>query len=475
MVLDQNIHVLMASAALQGHLNPMLKFAKCLISKGIHVTLATTDLARHRMLKHSTSSDPANPSIQFEFFSDGLDLNFDRDANSDIFIDALRTKASKNLSNLIAKLSQTTKFSCLILHQFVPWFIPIAKENNLPCAVLWIQPCALYSIYYRFFNKLNEFAILQNKNQPLQLPGLPLLNFEDLPTFIHPNAYLCFQKLLSEFFSFLDDVNWVLGTSFDELEEEVLRSMNGGVVRPMISPIGPLVSPFLLGKEEKVVEGGLSVDMWKADDSCLRWLDGRDMGSVVYVSFGSIIVLSQEQVDNIANGLLMSGKPFLWVFKRPSPEKSTEGCTVRLPDGFIEAIGERGLIVNWCSQEQVLKHKAVGCFLTHCGWNSTLETVVAGVPVIAFPEWTDQPTNAKLLTDVFKIGVRMRKGDKGVASSKEVERCIWEMTDGPKAKAMAKRAVELMEAAKRAVEDGGSSHRNLDEFIADIGCKKVTT
>ena len=95
--------------------------------------------------------------------------------------------------------------------------------------------------------------------------------------------------------------------------------------------------------------------------------------------------------------------------------------------------------------------------------------------MIAFPEWTDQPTNAKLLTDVFKMGVRMRKGDKGVASSKEVKRCIWEMTDGPTAKVKAKRAVELMEAAKRAVEDGGSSHRNLDVFIADIGCKKVTT
>ena len=127
-----------------------------------------------------------------------------------------------------------------------------------------------------------------------------------------------------------------------------------------------------------------------------------------------------------------------------------------------------------CILNKVLKHKAVGCFLTHCGWSSTLETVVAGVPVIAFPEWTDQPTNAKLLTDVFKMGVRIRKGDEGIVSSKEVERCIWEMTDGPNAKAMAKRAAELMEAGKRAVEDGGSSHRNLDLFIADIVGKNVT-
>ncbi|XP_022947891.1 UDP-glycosyltransferase 84B2-like [Cucurbita moschata] len=475
MALHQNIHVLMATPAVHSHLNPMLKLAKCLITKGIHVTIATTEPARHSMLKHTTTADAnaTNPSIQFEFFSDGLDLDFDRHSNYDYWIDVVRTKGCKNLSDLIVKLSQRTKFSCLILHQFNPFFIPVAKQNNLPCVVLWIHPCALYSIYYHFFNKLDDFTILQNPNEALRLPGLPLLDFDDLPSFILPKAHPSLQKLISDFFTFLGDVKWILGDSFYELEEEVLESMSG-VVRPMVFPIGPLVSPFLLGKEEEEKKEerdyGLSVDMWVADDSCLQWLDGQDLGSVVYVSFGSLIVLSQEKIDNIANGLWMSGKPFLWVLKRPSPEEST----VRLPDGFLEATSGRRLVVNWCPQEQVLKHKAVGCFLTHCGWSSTLETVVAGVPVIALPEWTDQPTNAKLLTDVFKMGVRMRKGDGGIVSSKEVERCIWEMTDGPNATAMAKRAAELMEAGKRAVEDGGSSHRNLDLFIADIVGKNVT-
>lgn len=460
MVVDQkqNTHVLMVSAALQGHLNPVLKFAKCLISKGIHVTLATTDLARHRMLKHAAATN--NSSIQLEFFSDGLELDFDRESDYDLWLDTLRTKGRENFSNLTTKLSQHTKFSCLILHQFVPWFIPVAKEHGIPCAVLWIQPCALYSIYYRFFNKLNDFSILQNPNRPLELPGHPLMELQDLPSFILPNIHLCFQKLLSEFFSYLVEVNWVLGTSFEELEKEVLETMAGDGIRPMVTTVGPLVSGFLLGKKEE--ECGVSVDMWKADEFSLKWLDGKELGSVVYVSFGSIIVLGQQQVDNIAMGLLKSGKAFLWVFKR------TGGSSVELPTGFLDAVGERGLVVNWCSQEQVLKHKAVGCFLTHCGWNSTLETVVTGVPVIAFPEWTDQPTNAKLLTDVFKMGVRMRKGDDGIVSSKEVERCIREITEGPAAEAMAKRAAELKEAAKKAAEDGGSSHRNLDKFIADI-------
>ncbi|XP_022149476.1 UDP-glycosyltransferase 84B1-like [Momordica charantia] len=171
-------------------------------------------------------------------------------------------------------------------------------------------------------------------------------------------------------------------------------------------------------------------------------------------------------IENVAEGLKRSGKPFLWVLK----DKESGG---ELPSGFLEDVEGRGLVVSWCAQEQVLKHEAVGCFLTHCGWNSTLETIVAGVPVIAFPEWTDQPTIAKFLTDVFKVGVRTRKGDDGVVSSEEVERCIREITDGPAAEAIAKRAVELKEAAKRAVEDGGSSHRNLDMFIADITGKEI--
>ncbi|XP_022149458.1 UDP-glycosyltransferase 84B2-like [Momordica charantia] len=464
MVADKKTHVLMVSAPLQGHLNPILKFAKSLLSRGIHVTIATTDVARSRMLK-TTATATAAPSIHLEFFSDGLDLEFNRESNYDQWFESLGTKGRENLSNLITKLSQHTKFSCLILHQFMPWFIPLGARHQIPCAVLWIQPCALYSIYYRFFNKLNPFPCLHgSRDLPVELPGLPLLGLDDLPSLFLPNSPRCFTNILSVFFKAIrDDVRWVLGTSFEELEGEVVASMAG--LRPTVRPVGPLVSPFLLGREEDDTKGGVkNVDLWKADESCLRWLDGRATGSVVYVSFGSIIVLSRRQIENVAEGLKRSGKPFLWVLKKGSSEKEA----VELPAGFLEDVGGRGLVVNWCSQEQVLKHGAVGCFLTHCGWNSTLETIVTGVPVIAFPEWTDQPTNAKLLTDVFKVGVRMQKGDDGVVSSEEVERCIREMTDGPEAEAMAKRAAELKEAAKRAVEDGGSSHRNLDIFIADI-------
>ncbi|KAK8490305.1 hypothetical protein V6N12_012440 [Hibiscus sabdariffa] len=116
-------------------------------------------------------------------------------------------------------------------------------------------------------------------------------------------------------------------------------------------------------------------------------------------------------------------------------------------------------------------NRALACFVTHCGWNSALETVVAGVPVVAHPEWTDQPTNSKLLVDVFKIGVRMRNcGEEGV-NAEEVKRCIMEVVNGPGAMEMKKRAMELKEAAKKALEDGGSSNQNIDKFITEISAK----
>lgn len=122
-------------------------------------------------------------------------------------------------------------------------------------------------------------------------------------------------------------------------------------------------------------------------------------------------------------------------------------------------------------------HKAVACFMTHGGWNSALETVVWGVPVIVYPEWTDQPTNAKLLSDVFKVGVRVRiNGDEedGVVTTKEVERCIEEVINGPRAAEMKKRAMELKEAANKALEVGGSSDQNINEFINNISGKSIT-
>ncbi|GKU94811.1 hypothetical protein SLEP1_g8248 [Rubroshorea leprosula] len=464
---SEGIEVLMVTLALQGHMNPMLKFAKQLVSKGVRITIATNDYARHRMLDSKNSSAlsvtnggaaAGSNAINLEFFSDGLSHEFDRGKHADKFIDAVKTEGYKNLSSLITNLTNSgRKFSAIIINPFVPWVADIAAEQGIPCAALWIQASSVYSIYYHYFRHMELFPDLKYPNETVELPGLPVLEVRDLPTFILPSSPPHFRILVEEFVRNLDKIKWVLGSSFYELEEEIVKSMAS--LKP-ISSIGPLVSPFLLGKEE-TVQG--NVDMWSVEDSCIQWLDKQPPSSVIYIAFGSIIILKQQQIESIAAALKKTKQPFLWVLKKS--DHATDG---ELPLGFIEETKEQGLVVSWCPQERVLIHPALACFVTHCGWNSTLETVVAGVPVIAYPEWTDQPTDAKLLVDVFKMGVRMRNDEDGTLSTEEVERCIREISDRPGTVAMKEKAMELKAAAKKAIEPEGSSDKNINRFINEM-------
>lgn len=162
---------------------------------------------------------------------------------------------------------------------------------------------------------------------------------------------------------------------------------------------------------------------------------------------------------------------FLWV--RKEGENRWGRKMGELPKGFMENTKDRGLIVPWCCQEKVLMHSAIKCFLTHCGWNSTLETIAAGVPVIAYPDWTDQPTNAKLLVDVFKVGVRLNKIKDNELGKEDIKKCIAEVTTGPRALAIKEQAVKWKEAAKKSTSSSGSSDMNIENFIIELKGKII--
>lgn len=134
-----------------------------------------------------------------------------------------------------------------------------------------------------------------------------------------------------------------------------------------------------------------------------------------------------------------------------------------------------GKVVQWSPQEQVLAHPSVACFVTHCGWNSTMESLTSGMPVVAFPQWGDQVTDAVYLVDVFKTGVRMCRGEaeNRVIPREEVEKCLLEAISGPKAEEMKKNALKWKEVAEAAVAEGGSSDRNLQEFVDEVGRRSV--
>ena len=464
----EEIHVLMVAFAAQGHINPLLRLGKRLVSKGLHVTLAITEIFQHRMLKSSSSPSTNTTNsiseIQLLFFSDGFSIDHDRKSNMDHYMDTIGKFGPINLSNLIKTHFNSTghkKLSCIINNPFVPWVADVAAELKIPCAMLWIQPCALYTIYQRFHNNLNPFPTLENPDMNVQLPGLPLLHTHDLPSFVLPsNPFGSVPKLLNELFLNLKKLKWVLGNTFYELEKEVIDSMSE--LYP-IKPVGPLVPPSILGEDPNL---DIGVEMWEPQESSMEWLNHQQPSSVIYISFGSIIVLSAKQLVSIATAVKISNRPFLWVMK--SSEVSAPDDAEEFPSGFLEETKNRGIIVTWCPQTKVLAHPAIACFLTHCGWSSMLEAIATGVPMIGYPQWTDQPTNAKLIADVLKVGTRLMPESNGVVTTNEVERCIEEIMAGPRSEEFKKNVSEFKRAARLAVADGGSSDRNIQDFVDEI-------
>lgn len=192
----------------------------------------------------------------------------------------------------------------------------------------------------------------------------------------------------------------------------------------------------------------------------MEWLNSKPKGSVVYVSSGSISTLSKEEKEEIARGLLSSGRPFLWVM-RDVEEKDALSCR--------EEVEVEGKIVPWCSQLEVLSSPATGCFLTHCGWNSCLESLVCGVPTVAFPQWTDQGTNAKIIRDLSETGVRLEVDVDGVVKRDEIKRCLeLVMGDSKRGEEIRRNAAKWKELAKEAATDHGSSDANFKAFVHQV-------
>ncbi|RZC51082.1 hypothetical protein C5167_019502 [Papaver somniferum] len=222
---------------------------------------------------------------------------------------------------------------------------------------------------------------------------------------------------------------------------------------PQLRTIGPTIpSAYLDNKIEGDNDYGLN--LFKPDSSiCMNWLNSRANGTVVYVSLGSMSELNKEQMEELA----MGGQ------KNTSYQEKTLG--------EIEN-GNKGLVVKWSPQLEVLSHVAVGCFVTHCGWNSTLEALSLGVPMVGIPQWTDQPTNAKLIADEWKVGVRVKVSDdeKGIWTKKDLEVSIREVMEGDRGKEMKKNSIKWRQLAQQAVGLGGSSDQNLDEFVATLIC-----
>jgi len=196
---------------------------------------------------------------------------------------------------------------------------------------------------------------------------------------------------------------------------------------------------------------------WHADNvACMSFLDAQPRGSVVYVAFGSISIMTAEQVQELALGLKASGRPFLWVVR---PEQAG-----KLPTGFTDDVGAlgKGKVVGWAPQEQVLGHHSVGCFVSHCGWNSTLEGIRNGLPMMCWPYFLDQVTNQTYICDIWKVGLRVASPEGGLVTKER----IVELLDGLlEDEGVKERVLKLKEMAESNMSEEGSSLKNLNMLM----------
>jgi len=244
-----------------------------------------------------------------------------------------------------------------------------------------------------------------------------------------------------------------LVNSYEDLEGPVLRDLNNKFSGKVLS-----IGPLLLSAGDTTV----NTSVWKEETQCLDWLDEQRVSSVIYVSFGSITVLSNEQLIEFAWGLEASNQPFLWAI-RPD---LIQGHSALLPLDFMERSKDRGFFVSWAPQSKVLSHPSVGGFLTHSGWNSTIESICAGVPMICWPFFAEQQTNRRFVDQVWKIGFEMPEE----VSRENVETLVRKLMnpEDEQMKMMRKNILELRETAIQAGQVGGSSYNNMEKFLRQM-------
>lgn len=212
-----------------------------------------------------------------------------------------------------------------------------------------------------------------------------------------------------------------------------------------------------------------STSFLEEDQSCIAWLDKQASNSVLYVSLGSLVSIDHQELTETAWGLANSGQPFLWVV-RPTSVIGSQ-WDEHLPEGFKTIVGERGMIVKWAPQKEVLAHKAVGGFWSHCGWNSTLESICEGVPIICRPFCGEQKINAMLLTCVWKVGLEVEN----VLERGSIERTIRRLMVGIEGKEIRQRMLDMKEKSEACTKEGGSSYESLNkltELIDSFSARK---
>lgn len=471
------LHFLLVPLMSQSHLIPFMDMAKLLANRGIIVTIVLTPLNAlrfNKILPHSKASD-----LQIQFLSmpfpcqefglpegcENLDTLPSLDLSAKFFeaTSALQDPLEKWLEE-----ESQPRPNCLIADYCLPWTVSVADKFNIPRVIFHTISCFTLVCSDKLAHSDTVDNVMSD-TEPFLVPNIPHRIEFTLAQL--PGAPSRKKSSNPSFKEAEKTAQGVLVNSFQELETEYVREYQKIVKK--VWCIGP-VSLSKQGILPDNISGNENTDDGK--DYCLKWLDSKKPKSVIYACFGSLCSMLASQLKELALGLESSNRPFIWVIRKG--DYSTELKEWLVEENFEERVRGRGLIVRgWAPQVPILSHPSTGGFLTHCGWNSTLEGVSAGLPMITWPMFAEQFVNEKLIVEILKTGVgvgvekistHLQKEDK-LVTREDITRAIDKLMDeGEEGEERRKRARKVGEMAKSAVEEGGSSYLNMTLFIQHV-------
>ncbi|CAI0440081.1 unnamed protein product [Linum tenue] len=458
-----------------GHLPPVFEFSKRLISQTnrLSVTIvlirtpfapeiesfsdslaASCDPDRIKFIRVSGPNIPPLESIKsaHTFFPQFLDSQKD----------AVREVARGIVARSAGSGSGNPLLAGFVFDMFCSALMGTAAEFGVP-AYVFSPPNATFLGFVFHVQKLHDEERVDTTELPdsvgeLAVPCLtrPVPRWA-LPDVVADKVWL---PIMLGHTRRIREAKGILVNTFRELESYALDSMGGDDCIPPIYPVGPVVN--------------LEIDDVVYDDrtnEIFRWLDDQPESSVVFLCFGTMGRFGGDQVGEIARGLERSGHRFLWALRRPPSDY--DDLTNILPEGFSDRTVGNGRVVGWVPQKAVLAHKAVGGFVSHCGWNSILESLWFGVQVAVWPMYAEQQLNAfQLVVELglateIKISNRMTGDDKDIVSATEVERGIKRLMEEGVEERRAK-LKKISEIARKTLMDGGSSFTSTNHFVRNV-------
>ncbi|XP_062115193.1 zeatin O-glucosyltransferase-like [Humulus lupulus] len=454
---SSSVVVLMVPYLAHSHLDQSLQLSHVISSYDIPVHYVSSTLHISQVSSRALNSLHQSTKIHFHGFEipnpPSQSQTTDTDSKTNNSQDQLRiAEASLHLRQLVAALlrSLSAKARRLVVVYDVLMSSVVQDIVSLPNA-----ECYSFNVVSVFFN----LALSRKINIPMEdIPSLESC----FPAFMRDFATSQAKFSVTNFKSagsIYNSCRAIEGSSIELLANGQSKS------NQRIWAVGPLHQTTADSKELR-----------DQDKYLLEWLDEQEPKSVLYISFGSLITLSDEQIEEIALGLEQSGVKFIWVLRNGDKlddlvNGKASRSSSQVPDGFEERMRGMGMVVRtWVPQVKILEHPSTGGFMSHCGWNSCMESIAMGVPIATWPMQSDQPFNALLITRVLKVGVAVMEWEQRdeLVTSSIINGAVTKIMASEEGAEIRKRVVEMAEAVKQSVEDGGECRLERDSFIAHI-------